>query len=163
MAEEGARRTVRLLGVPVGAGREVVSFCNDMIRELQLIELGRGQDGIAASPLDAVAVSLRIDLSWLRDDFGGHLRSSEPGAFGDAASDPGRLVDFAGDLLPDAANRIERVVDQFEELNWFSSHGQLLTVGASPVVMDMVRWLREEVVHQLTSCRPARPFPTRVG
>jgi hypothetical protein len=154
---------VTLLGVPLGAGRAVATFCNDMIRELQLIELGQGLEDVAPSGLDPVAKALRTDLTWLRDDFGGHLVSSDPDAVRDPSADPDQVVDFTGDLLPEAAILIQRVVDQFEELNWFSSHGQLLTVGASPIVMDTVRWLRREVVGQLIDGRAATPFPARVG
>ena len=81
----------------------------------------------------------------------------------DATVDPDTLVDFTGALLPEAAVLIQRVVDQFEELNWFSSHGQLLTIGASPIVMATVRWMREEVVGQLVEGRDPKPFTAPVG
>lgn len=158
----GERQRVELLAIPVAAARAVMAYCNDMIREMQLIEVGRAMDDVAPSELDSVASGLRVDLEWLRDDFGGHMRPTEEGFFADPATDPERLVDVAGHLLPDAAIRIQRVVDQFEELNWFSSHGQLLTSSASPVVMNLVRWLRREVVGQLAEGRNARPFTVPV-
>lgn len=136
-------------------------FRNDMIRELQLIELGQGLDDVGPSDLDPVAKILRDDLEWLRDEFSGHFRFVDPDAAGDAAPDPDAVADFVADLCPDAAVRIKNVVDRFEELNWFSSHGLLLTVGASPVVMDLVRWLRDEAFGQLVEGRPPRPFVRR--
>ncbi len=141
----------------------VVMFRNDMIRELHLIELGQGLDEVGPSDLDPIAKILRNELEWLRDEFSGHFRAVDPNATVVAATDPDAVVDFVADLRPDAAVRIKSVVDRFEELNWFSSHGLLLTVGASPVVMDLVRWLRDEAFGQLVEGRPPRPFVRRPG
>jgi len=81
----------------------------------------------------------------------------------DAAQNPDTLVDYVAELRPDAAIRIKRVVDRFDELNWFSSHGQLLTASATPVVMDLVRWLRDEAIGQLIEGRSPRPYASRLG
>lgn len=133
-------------------------FRNDMIRELQLIELGRDLDDVGPSDLDPVAKILRNDLEWLRDEFTGHFRFLNPDATADVATNPDAVSDFVAELRIDAAVRINNVINRFEELNWFSSHGLLLTVGASPVVMDLVRWLRDEAFGQLVEGRPPRPF-----
>ncbi len=139
-------------------GRAVVMFRNDMIRELQLIELGQSLDDVGPSGLDPVAKVLRSDLEWLRDEFVGHFRSVDEGVAVDGMASSDALTDFVADLRPDAAVRIKSVVDRFEELNWFSSHGLLLTLEASPVVMDLIRWLRDEAFGQLVEGRPPRPF-----
>lgn len=139
-------------------GRAVIMFRNDMIRELQLIELGQSLDDVGPSELDPVAKILRNDLEWLRDEFVGHFRPVDPGVPVHGMTTSNELGDFVADLRPDAAVRIKSVVDRFEDLNWFSSHGLLLTLGASPVVMDLVRWLRDEAFGQLVQGRPPRPF-----
>ncbi len=73
MSDSEARQPVHLLGVPVLGGQAVVMFRNDMIRELQLIELGQRLDGVGRSWLDPVAKVLRADLEWLRDEAYGQL------------------------------------------------------------------------------------------
>ena len=111
-----------------------------------------------------VAKALRTDLSGCAMTSADTSVASQSGGVRRADDrTPELLVDYTGDLLPDAAHRIQRVVDQFEELNWFSSHGQLLTVGASPVVMDLVRWLCERSSTSSSSGRaaPAVPGPGR--
>jgi hypothetical protein len=152
-----------LSGVPLLEGQAVIMFRNDMIRELQLIELGQDLEGVGPSELDSVAKVLRDDLEWLRDEFAGNFRAVDPDALVPPITDPDLLVDYVADLHPDAAIRIKRVVGHVEDLNWFSSHGQLLTVGASPVVMDLVRWLRDEAIGQLVEGRAPRPFARRPG
>ncbi len=144
-------------------GQAVVTFRNDMIRELQLIELGQNLDGVGPSDLDPVAKSLRDDLEWLRDEFSGHFQLIDQTAADDAVAASELVGNFVAELCDDAAVRIKNVVDRFEELNWFSSHGLLLTVGATPVVMELVRWLRDEAIGQLVEGRPPRPFVRRPG
>ena len=147
----------------MAGGQAVVVYRNDMIRELQLIELGQGMESVGPSDLDPVAKDLRADLEWLRDEFSGHFRLLNPDAPVDPTDDPDSLIDYVAELRPDAAIRIKRVVDRFDELNWFSSHGQLLTASATPVVMDLVRWLRDEAIGQLIEGRAPRPYASRVG
>lgn len=158
MSDTETRQIVRLIGVPFVGGQAVVMFRNDMIRELQLIELGKSIEGVGPSGLDAVAAVLRADLEWLRDEFSGHFRPADPSAALFALSEPGAVVDYIAELHPDAALRIKRVVDRVDELNWFSAHGQLLTIAASPIVMALVRWLRDEAYGQLVEGRAGRAF-----
>lgn len=171
MSDDEVRHPVILCGVPLVEGQGVLMFRNDMIRELQLIELGRSMESVGPSDLDPVAAMLRADMEWLRDEFSGHFRAIVPVADPDRdpdakvgpPADSDVTVDYVAELRLDAANRIERVVGHVEDLNWFSTNGQLLTVGASPVVMDLVRWLRDEAVGQLVDGRAPRPFVRRAG
>lgn len=161
MSHRDERQPVLLSGVPIIDGQAVVVFRNDMIRELQLIQLGQDIEGVGPSELDPIAGILRGDLEWLRDEFVGHFRPVDPDAAVDPVTDPAAVTDYVVDLRPDAVNRIKRVVDHFEDLSWFSSHGQLLTVGASPIVMDLARWLRDEAIGQLIDGRAPHPFVRR--
>ena len=47
----------------MAGGQAVVVYRNDMIRELQLIELGQGMESVGPSDLDPVAKDLRAPTS----------------------------------------------------------------------------------------------------
>ena len=148
---EDDRRTVRLNGVPVGIARAIAVYRNDMIRELQLIELGRQQGIEEPSQLYDLAEQLRADLVWLRDDLAGHTVWSDP------AAAPSERVDMVIEATVDASARMLRAIERFEELNQLSRYGQLLTEEATPAMMQVIRWVGEELAGQLNEGRAPRP------
>lgn len=153
MSDADGSRPVRLDGVPVGLARAATVHRNDMIRELQLIEVGRRQGIEEPSQLYDLAELLRADLEWLRDEIGARSIWSDP----DAA--PGSLVDIVIETAPDSALRMRRVVERFEELNQLSRHGQLLAEEASADAMQLIRWVADEMTGQLLEGRHAHPCP----
>ena len=157
MASDVDTRTVRFLAVPAEQARAIVVYRNDMIRELQLIELGRAQGVEEPSQLYDLAELLRADLQWVRDNVAGDsVWSVEEGA-------PSGCVDVVVQAAPEAAWHMYRVLERYEELNQLSRHGQLLTEAATPEMMRLARWVADEMERQLLHDATPRPYPMKVG
>ncbi len=144
------RRDVRLLGLPVAEFLGLQVHFDDVVRELQLIEVGRSQGLTTSGALRALAVEVQHDIS------GDRRRIHEQALAAQASGDD--TVDVVIDLGPRAVADVGRLVGLVEEVDAQSRAGNLLTPPAPPRLLDLLRWLADEVAGQLRDGRPPRPY-----
>jgi len=143
------RQTVHLLDVPVRDFVQLQVYFDDMVREMQLIAVGVGDRGAAARLADLAV--------YVQHDIAGHRNVLHAEVL--AAQDRGLVtVDLSIDLLPSSVPDAERLVEVAEALDAQSRSGLLLTAPASPVVLDVLRWIVDEVDGQLIDQRAPRPY-----
>jgi len=149
--DEATRRIVHLRGVPIRDFVHLQVYFDDMVREMQLIAVGRSDRG-AAGRLADLAVYVQHDIA-------GHRNILYAEALQAEAAGLDRL-DMGVNLLPSSVPDARRLIEVAEELDAQSRNGLLLTAPASDAVLDVLRWIVEEIEGQLMDGRPPRTCPT---
>ena len=139
---------VRLRGVPLATLSDVDIYISDVIRELQLIEVGRDQGIAAPDRISRLAADLLPLLRWARDLVVHAVID------GDDDSD---VTDLTLQVPADSVAAVTRVSDLVVELGQLARQGALFTVP-NPEVLRLVEWLATEGVNQLRG-GPADPGP----
>jgi hypothetical protein len=152
--EPPPRREVLLRAVPLEPLVELQLYFDDMVRELQLIEVGRGEAGIA-DRLHRLAVHTQHEIARARNDL--HVQAR-------AGLDAGEVVsDLVVDLRPSAvaaSRALIPLVDGFDEL---SGSGSLLTSPCSAEARQLLEWIVDEIERQLVSGRAPQPYSDGSG
>lgn len=138
---------VALIGLPADTFEHGITYLADVLRECQLI-LVDGAGGAIASRLDVVALAkvLVPDLEEVRDLF----RHADLTATGDR-------VDVIITLRPSAAATLVHLQMHLVQLRFVEVEGGVL-VSSDPEVIDLLRWIWDEVSEQLRGRLP-RPHP----
>jgi len=149
--QDQLRRPVELRGVPIREFVHLQSYFDDMVREMQLIAVGSSGEGAAVRLADLAI--------YVQHDIAGHRNLLHADALA-AEADGQTHVDLEVHLLPASLPDARRLIEVAEELDQQSRRGLLLTAPASEIVLDVLRWIVEEVEGQLLTSRPPRPFPS---
>lgn len=153
MATDGPspRRDVVLRALPVADFLALQVHFDDMVRELQLIEVGRSQGLATSVALRELALEVHHDIAGDRGRLHEQaLLARERGA---------TRADVVIDLGPRAVTEVGRLVGLVEEMDAQSRAGHLLAAPAPPPLLALLRWLADEVDGQLRVGRDPRPFP----
>lgn len=146
---EEPRRTIHFVGVPISDFVNLQVYFDDMVREMQLIAVGV-DDGNAAGRLADLAVYVQHDIAGNRNTL--HAQALAAEATG------ATHVDLTLDLLPVSVTDARRLIGVVTALDAQSRSGQMLTAPASPLVLNVLEWLVEEVERQLGAGLPPRPY-----
>lgn len=149
---DDTRHRVQFLGVPVAEFSDLQVYFDDMVREMQLIAVGHGGEG-AAGRLADLAVFVQHDIAGHRNAL--HARVMEAAARGAVAVDLDLHLHLSS--VPDARQLVEVV----EALDAQSRSGLLLTAPASEAVIEVLRWIVDEVEGQLGEGRAPQSFADR--
>ena len=136
---------VTLVGLPPRVFEHGITYLADVLRECQLIVVD-GLGGSIASRLDVVALAkvLVPDLEEVRDLF----RQAE-------VVPAGGRVDVTMTLKPSVAATLVHLQMHLVQLRFVECEGGIL-VSSDPQVIDLLRWIWDEVSEQLRG-RPPRP------
>lgn len=146
---EDDRRPVRLLGVPLHDLMVLQSYFDDMVRELQLMAVGRAGKG-AGVRLRDLAIYTQHEIARARGDL--HEQAS-------AADDAGLThADLAVGIRPSGVDGARVLIDVLAALDAESRSGRMLTGPADPVVFELLRWIVAEVEAQVVDGREPQPF-----
>lgn len=141
----GSIHRVVLADLPTPLFDAAVGYLGDVLRECQLVLLGREQ-GVEVDPdLASLAEGLVPDLEELR----GRFQAADI-----IGQDGHRTV--AVDLRSTDAGTLAHLHVQLAQLRFISRRGGVL-VGADPAVTQVLAWVRDEAAEQLNG-RAARPF-----
>lgn len=146
---EPVRRTVELQQIPIREFVVLQVYFDDMVRELQLIEVGRSDEG-AGQRLADLATFVQHEIAGARNLVHIHALAAEEE--GETHFDTGL------ELLPRSVEDAHRLIDVVEALDEQSRNGVLLTAPAAPVVLDLLRWVVDEIEGQLMYGRSPKPF-----
>ena len=138
-------RPIRLLGVPVATMREADIYISDVLRELQLIQLGLEQGIVVPNRLRQLALDLPPMLTWARDLVAHAVIDAEDGA----------VADLRIQLREDASEAVVRLMGLVAELQYFARQGSLF-VQPTDEVVGMLEWLVSESIGQLGGEAPQR-------
>jgi len=125
--------------------READIYISDVLRELQLIQLGLAQGIVVPNRLRQLALELPPMLTWARDLVAHAVIDAEDGA----------VADLRIQLRADASNAVVRLMGLVAELQYFARQGSLF-VQPSDEVVGMLEWLVSESIGQLDGEAPRR-------
>ena len=138
-------RPIRLLGVSLVTMREADIYISDVLRELQLIQLGLDQGIAVPNRLRQLALDLLPMLTWARDLVAHAVIDAEDGS----------VADLRIQLPADAADSVVRLMGLVAELQFFARQGSLF-VEPSDEVLGMLEWFVSESIGQLDGEAPQR-------
>lgn len=133
---------VRLIGYPVALGLQLDRHTQSLLREITLMALDCQSQGTEPPP----PVRLYQELMNLHivELMQQNLRQRQ-----DAHAQGKISVDLDYPTTPHALSLITYVWDCIDQLNEFAKSGQLLSVGMSPQMQEVVTWVRHEMFTQL--------------
>ena len=143
-------RPIRLLGVSLVTMREADIYISDVLRELQLIQLGLDQGIAVPNRLRQLALDLLPMLTWARDLVAHAVIEAQDGA----------VADLRIQLPADAGDSVVRLMGLIAELQFFARQGSLF-VEPSDEVLGMLEWFVSESIGQLDGEAPQRNGLTR--
>ena len=138
-------RPIRLLGVPIATMREADIYISDVLRELQLIQLGLDQGIAVPNRLRQLALDLLPMLTGARDLVAHAIIDAEDGS----------VADLRIQLEADASDSVVRLMGLVAELQYFARQGSLF-VQPSEEVIGMLEWFVSESIGQLDGEAPQR-------
>jgi hypothetical protein len=148
------RRTVHLLAVPLEMLVELQLYFDDMVRELQLIAVGRADAG-AANRLHRLAVHTQHEIARARNDL--HVQARA----GLDAGEP--IADLVVDLRPSAVAASRALIPLVEAFDEASREGSLLAAPCTPEARQLLEWIVAEIEVQLVAGERPRPFTTEAS
>jgi len=125
--------------------READIYISDVLRELQLIQLGLEQGIVVPNRLRQLALDLPPMLTWARDLVAHAVIDAEDGA----------VADLRIQLREDASEAVVRLMGLVAELQYFARQGSLF-VQPTDEVVGMLEWLVSESIGQLGGEAPQR-------
>ncbi len=136
---------VVLVGLPVERFDATVSYLGDVLRECQLLLVGRSQGTAGDAGLLELAQALVPELEGLREVF----RSAEISAGDEGYRAWAEMRGTDAELLADLQVHLIR-------LRVLGRGGEML-VASDPAISEFVTWVCEELADQLSG-RPPRPY-----
>lgn len=143
-------RTVRLSGVPRSTLRDADIYISDVLRELQLIEVGLDQGIIVPNRLRQLALDLLPMLTWARDLVD---RATVDG------EDEATIADFTIEVPAGASDDVVRLIGLVAELQFFARQGSLFAEPGDEV-LALLEWFASESIGQLGGEAP-QPYDHR--
>jgi hypothetical protein len=125
--------------------RDADIYISDVLRELQLIELGLDQGIVVPNRLRQLALDLLPMLRWARDLVAHAVIGAEDGP----------VADLQIQLRADAADSVVRLMGLVAELQFFARQGSLF-VEPSEEVLGLLEWFVSESIGQLDGEAPQR-------
>jgi hypothetical protein len=144
MDEPEAEGVVRLPGVPAQVFLESQDHQQDLIRELQLIEIGGRIDQETAH----VSKRLAHLIDEVLTDYS-VVRSATRGQAVAALSRGEHVVTLHVPVVPGMSEALQRWLRLLEEADELCEKGELLLVAPSPEVRRLRRWYVEQLTNQL--------------
>ncbi len=143
---------VRLVGVPVQLFVRLQLHIDELLRELEIIEMGQAG---GTSQGDARLRALVRELLGLYVEERQAVRAQAE----QAAAIGARRVDMEVALPPEAVGHGEELLRLFEEADELSRQGLLLTVPADEELAAFRRWIMAEVSAQVRGNAAPTPCP----
>lgn len=140
----GEGGVVRLPGVPARVFLESQDHQQDLIRELQLIEIGGGIDQETAH----VSKRLARLIGEVLTDYSS-VRSTTRSQAVDALAAGDHVVTLHVPVVPGMSDALRRWLQLLEEADELCEKGELLLVAPSPEVRRLRRWYVEQLTNQL--------------
>jgi hypothetical protein len=145
MAEADEPREVLLEGLPVERFRGAVTYLADVLRECQLVLVGRDQGEETDQALSGLAEGLVPDLEQVRDAF----------VRGTYELDDQGLLRFRTTLEVAQAATLAHLQMQLVQLRLLGRGGGLL-VESDPEVSELLAWIWDEASDQIHGRAPRR-------
>ncbi|MBW3668645.1 MAG: hypothetical protein KY443_05470 [Actinobacteria bacterium] len=145
-------RVVRLLGMPTARFIALHMHVDDLLRELEIIALG-ASSGAAEVPREVRDVTRELL---------GRYAETRQSAWEQAEAAQrrgGETVDLELVLPVDAVEGVQELVELFDRADALSREGVLLTLPASPELVELRRWTADEITRQVQLGAAPTPFP----
>ena len=145
-------RVVRLVGLPTARFIALHLHVDDLLRELEIISLG-ASSGAVAVPAEVRDVTREL-LARYSDTRQSAWQQAEA-----AQRRGGDTVDIEVALPVDAVDAVHELVSLFDRADALCRDGVLLTLPASPELVELRRWTAEEITRQVRLGAEPTPFP----
>ena len=145
-------RAVRLLNVPAVAFVRLHLHVNDLMRELEIIDVGY-RAGVSAAPDELRDLMRRLLLHYAEAREAAWTQAEAAAADGRDALDMELTLPVAA---ADAAAELAELFDRADEL---SQAGALLTMPTPPELLRLRRWTVDELCRQLQQGAAPCPYP----
>lgn len=145
-------RMVRLLGIPTARYIALHLHIDDLLRELEIIALG-ASSGAVAVPAEVRDVTRELLGRY------SETRQSAWQQAEEAQRRGGERVDIEVSVPVEGVDAVQELVELFDRADALSQEGVLLTLPASPDLVELRRWSADEITRQVQRGAAPTPFP----
>ena len=145
-------RTVRLLNVPSALFVQNVILLEDLLQEIRVVQVGH-ETGQVPVPPETAARMTRIFEAY------GATRHAMCEQAQQAAAAGRDRLDIELRFAPHVVSSARELADLTEQADAMARRLHLLTVAAPPEIVELRRWISEQIERQLERGEPPEPFP----